>query len=82
MMSTGATRRQHHLQDTRMLFNNADRLTSRHHVVVPVTLHAGRDDSSEIVRSLHLELDTGSRQILLSGHTGDGLEEIGPRGKA
>jgi len=51
------------------------------HVLVPVTLHAGSPDTQEVTRSLHLEVDTGARQILLSGSTGEGFEALATEGE-
>ena len=51
------------------------------HVLVPVTLHAGNDGEVQVSRSLHLELDTGARRILLSGSTGEGFEALASEGQ-
>ena len=50
------------------------------HLVVPVTIHAGEDADSVTSRALHLELDTGARQIILSGATGQGFESLATEG--
>ncbi len=51
------------------------------HVLVPVTLHAGHGGEIQVSRSLHLELDTGARRILLSGSTGEGFESLASEGQ-
>ena len=51
------------------------------HALVQVTLHAGDDPGETIEHTVPLELDTGARLILLSGHSGTGLESVASEGE-
>ncbi|MCP4809835.1 MAG: hypothetical protein GY913_25455 [Proteobacteria bacterium] len=51
------------------------------HIHTQIRLTAQTADGAEIVRTLPLEVDTGARQILLSGSTGDGLESVATEGE-
>lgn len=49
------------------------------HILIQVTLHAGEEGT--LTHTVSLELDTGARQILLSGNSGDGLEGVSTEGE-
>ena len=51
------------------------------HIVVETVVVAGEPGEDAITRSLHLELDTGARGILLSGNSGQGFESLASEGE-
>lgn len=51
------------------------------HAVIQVTLTAGEEDDDTLVRPILLEVDTGAVGILLSGTSGEGLEEVATEGE-
>jgi len=51
------------------------------HAVIEVVLNAGDPDDVLLQHKVNLELDTGARQILLSGNSGAGLEGVATEGE-
>jgi tetratricopeptide (TPR) repeat protein len=51
------------------------------HVLIEVTLNASTPEGDVLVHTVPLELDTGARQILLSGNSGAGLEGVATEGE-
>ena len=51
------------------------------HIHTQIRLVAEDPDGERITRTLPLEVDTGARQILLSGSSGDGLESVATEGE-
>jgi tetratricopeptide (TPR) repeat protein len=51
------------------------------HLLVPLTLNAGEPGGDQVSRSLLLELDTGSRGVILTQYTGPGFEAVATEGE-